>query len=184
MVNQITTLQSVSVSVFSSHFWLVKDLYERSFPKEERIPLALFWLGILRKKATCVAYYRSNHFVGFSYTLSSDELSYLFFLAVEKESQGQGIGTQILKTLTSKAQHKPLVVTIEEVDYSSSNIEQRLKRLAFYEANGFIMTPTDYHEGTETYQVLSTHPGFDPQALLKLIKTVLFSCVAVSVKQK
>lgn len=180
----MTRLKSVSVSAFSSQFVLVKHLYENSFPKQERIPLVLFWLGILRKKAQCVAYYEANQFVGFSYTLSSEQLSYLFFLAVDEKLQGQGIGTQILNSLNSDYHHKPLVVTIEEVDYSNSNIEQRLKRLAFYEANGFILTPTYYHEGTETYQVLSTHPGFDHQALLKLIKTVLFSCVRVSVSLK
>ncbi|MFS1663765.1 GNAT family N-acetyltransferase [Streptococcus sp. zg-JUN1979] len=148
----------------------VKGLYYHSFPKEERLPYVLLTLGAYRHKVDFDAYYDKDAFCGFSYTYMSQDYVYVLFLAVNDKYQGQGYGTQILESLKAKAGDRALVLTIEPLDESAANYQQRLKRLAFYERNGFKATPYTYHEKKERYTVLSTRPIKDKKALEKVFK--------------
>ena len=77
-------------------------------------------------------------FIGFTYAICTDNLVYLLFLAVKESKQSQGYGSQILGQVREEAGERPCVLTIEPMDEEQvSNRSQRLKRLAFYERNGY-----------------------------------------------
>ena len=140
------TLEVRNIYPLTPTFKKVASLYEVAFPVEERLPLwQLSWNGLKRV------------FVGLTYTIYTDNLVYLLFLAVEESKQSQGYGSQILAQVKKEAGVRPCVLTIEPMDEEdASNRNQRLKRLAFYERNGYQLLNHFYFEGTERYQILTT----------------------------
>lgn len=150
-------VQVRKVYPFTPTFRQVASLYEAAFPACERLLLwQLSWNG-LKKGQEFLAYYDKQAFIGLTYTIYTDSLVYLLFLAVEESKQSQGYGSQILTQVKKEAGVRPCVLTIEPMDNPNvSNRAQRLKRLAFYEKNGYQALNHFYFEGTERYQILTT----------------------------
>ena len=151
------TLEVRNIYPLTSTFKKVASLYEAAFPVEERLPLwQLSWNG-LKRGQSFLAYFDQEVFVGLTYTIYTGNLVYLLFLAVEESKQSQGYGSQILAQVKKEAGVRPCVLTIEPMDEEQvSNRAQRLKRLAFYERNGYQALNHFYFEGTERYQILIT----------------------------
>ena len=136
---------------------IIEPLYEAAFPVEERLPLWQLSWNSLKRGQSFLAYFDQEVFVGLTYTIYTDNLVYLLFLAVEESKQSQGYGSQILAQVREEAGERPCVLTIEPMDEEdASNRTQRLKRLAFYERNGYQALNHFYFEGSERYQILTT----------------------------
>ena len=140
------TLEVRNIYPLTPTFKKVASLYEAAFPVEERLPLwQLSWNSLKRGQSFL------------TYAIYTDNLVYLLFLAVEGSKQSQGYGSQILAQIKKEAGVRPCVLTIEPMDEKdASNRNQRLKRLAFYERNGYQLLNHFYFEGTERYQILTT----------------------------
>lgn len=122
-----------------------------------------------------MAYFDGEGFIGLIYTIYTDNLVYLLFLAVEESKQSQGYGSQILAQVKEEAGRRPCVLTIEPMDEEgASNRNQCLKRLAFHEQNGYQLLYRFYFEGSERYQILTTDRSLSLDALeQELAKTFL-----------
>ena len=146
------TLEVRNIYPLTPPFKMVASLYEAAFPVEERLPLwQLSW------NSSFLAYFDQGVFIGFTYAICTDNLVYLLFLAVKESKQSQGYGSQILGQVREEAGERPCVLTIEPMDEEQvSNRSQRLKRLAFYEQNGYQALNHFYFEGSERYQILTT----------------------------
>lgn len=138
-------------------FFKVAALYRAAFPADERLPLWQLWINGLRKNQAFSAYYDEDDFVGFTYTIQDEAFVFLLFLAVDGRHRSKGYGSLILKDFAQAAGSRPCVLTVEPMDETDApNFAQRLKRLAFYEANGYIAMDHYYYEGPARYQILST----------------------------
>ena len=151
------TLEVRNIYPLTPTFKKVASLYEAAFPVEERLPLWQLSWNSLKNGQSFLAYFDQGVFIGFTYAICTDNLVYLLFLAVKESKQSQGYGSQILAQVKKKAGVRPCVLTIEPMDEEQvSNRAQRLKRLAFYERNGYQALNHFYFEGTERYQILIT----------------------------
>lgn len=151
------TLEVRNIYPLTPTFKKVASLYEAAFPVEERLPLWQLSWNSLKTGQFFLAYFDQEVFIGFTYAICTDNLVYLLFLAVEESKQSQGYGSQILAQVRKKAGERPCVLTIEPMDEEdASNRTQRLKRLAFYENNGYQSLNHFYFEGRERYQILIT----------------------------
>lgn len=151
------TLEVRNIYPLTPTFKKVASLYEAAFPVEERLPLWQLSWNSLKNGQSFLAYFDQEVFIGFTYAICTDNLVYLLFLAVEESKQSQGYGSQILAQVRKKAGERPCVLTIEPMDEEdASNRTQRLKRLAFYENNGYQSLNHFYFEGRERYQILIT----------------------------
>lgn len=151
------TLEVRNIYPLTPTFKKVASLYEVAFPLEERLPLWQLSWNSLKNGQSFLAYFDQEVFIGFTYAICTDNLVYLLFLAVEESKQSQGYGSQILAQVREKGGERPCVLTIEPMDEEdASNRTQRLKRLAFYERNGYRALNHFYFEGTERYQILTT----------------------------
>ena len=172
-----------TVSLFSYHHWSVKRLYKSAFPPEERLPylslLANAWTGLGRFEA----YYDGRTFVGFTYTLTGQMLDFLFFLAVETSLRSKGYGGQMVRLIREKAGAKPVLLAIEPLETRASNYSQRQHRLRFYQKNGWQLTDTFYHEGSERYQLMTTQPLPSYKPLQELMDNYCLKGVAVSLSK-
>lgn len=151
------TLEVRKIYPLTPTFKKVASLYEAAFPVEERLPLWQLSWNSLKNGQSFLAYFDQEVFIGFTYAICTNNLVYLLFLAVEESKQSQGYGSQILAQVREKAGERPCVLTIEPMDEEdASNRTQRLKRLAFYENNGYQSLNHFYFEGKERYQILIT----------------------------
>ena len=151
------TLEVRNIYPLTPTFKKVASLYEAAFPVEERLPLWQLSWNSLKRGQSFLAYFDQGVFVGLTYTIYTDNLVYLLFRAVEESKQSLGYGSQILAQVKKDAGVRPCVLPIEPMDEEQvSNRAQRLKRLAFYERNGYQALNHFYFEGSERYQILTT----------------------------
>lgn len=169
------TLEVRNIYPLTPTFKKVASLYEAAFPVEERLPLWQLSWNSLKNGQSFLAYFDQEVFIGFTYAICTDNPVYLLFLAVEESKQSQGYGSQILAQVREEAGERPCVLTIEPMDEEQvSNRAQRLKRLAFYERNGYQALNHFYFEGSERYQILTTDKSLSLVGLERaLAKTFL-----------
>lgn len=172
-----------SIFPFSTHYKEVKRLYESSFPVQERISWPWLVLMSLFGQADFLAYFDEGVFAGFSYSLKSHNMYYLLFLAVPSEHHSKGYGHQILKEMARRAGKRPIFLVIEPLDEAADNYPLRLKRLAFYEKNGYHLTDYIYYENEEVYQVLTNWISADIKDFEHLAKRIELSGMKIRVEQ-
>lgn len=115
----------------------VKRLYNSAFPKEERIPMLLLKLLARKDKATFYGIFDDEKFIGLIYNIYYKDIVFIYFFAIDKELRSQGYGSKVLEFIKQKYNKHRIILGIEQLDKSSKNYEQRIKRKEFYIKNGF-----------------------------------------------
>ena len=129
------SMQPVTKKFIDYH--LVKGLYFSSFSKADRVPITYL---LSRAKIDTVAfnaYYDKDLFVGFSYTTTFKDLTYIMFLAICPDIRSKGYGTQIIDFIQGQYPGNRIVVNIATEDENADDNEYRIKRKAFYTRLGF-----------------------------------------------
>ena len=163
-----TDLQSRDVTRRLPQYREVIDLYRRAFPPEERLPLWHMRLMALRRDVGFRAWLDDGALVGLTYTVDSPATVWLFYLAVNDSVRSRGYGSRILNGVRRHAAGRTVVLELEPLDDGAPNLEQRRRRLAFYERGGFALTGYRIHEGDQSYSVMADGV-FDPGAFRRLV---------------
>lgn len=132
----------------------LKQLYLSAFPLEERAP---FWLLRWKSRKPFVdfwAIYAEDRLAGLFYVANDADLSYVFYFAVAEELRGRGIGSAAIRAAVRQYEGRRLFLAVEELDSAAPNLEERIRRKAFYERNGFVRQPGHLQENTVMYEVL------------------------------
>ncbi len=145
-------LRQEEVNADSSILNKVKSLYERAFPKSERIPMA--YLLDKGKGRKFIAYYEGDSFCGFANYIANGGITNIIYFAVEDGFRNRGLGTEILKAIVESTPENTIVVDIEVELPQADNNEQRRRRKAFYQRNGFYESDIRYKWQGESYQLL------------------------------
>ncbi len=133
----------------------LKALYKAVFPKEEQVPLWILFWRARKKFVEFIRFVEDGKLIGFTYTITHDNLTYVFYLAVQNEMRSQGYGSRILRHIEARYPANRLSLEIENPEQAAENGEQRRRRLAFYLKNGF--EPAGYKtvEGRIIYRMLT-----------------------------
>ncbi len=150
----------------------IERLMKLAFPKEELFPLCLLRLFSCEKKCNFTAFYHEVKFVGLMYTVESKETLFVVYLAVNDSIQSQGYGSEILENLKQKHSDKSVTLFIETMDSTADNYKQRVKRLAFYEKNGFTHLGISAGGKEPFVDILSTDSEFSLKQCKKLMKFI------------
>lgn len=145
-----------------------KKLYREAFPKEERLPWWVLRLMTVPKGAELTAYYQDDEFLGFTHTTVTEDVVFVMFFAVREDLRGKGCGSAILEHLKQHNPGKPIILNVEPLDDTAQNAAQRIRRMRFYEKNGFVDTGYDVAEVGGVFRVLSTRPVLDVDAYLRV----------------
>lgn len=165
----IKGLNTKKVSIFTKDYYKQKELQKRAFPKEEQYPFWILKLMALRKGVDYLAYYHNDLFCGISYTSSTEQMMYVLYLAVNDEIRSKGYGTMMLNYLRDICGKKEITLNVEPLDKNASNYEQRVRRMEFYNRNGFQNTGYRMIDDTGAYMVLSTAKDFKIEEYKKVI---------------
>ena len=149
-------------------------LYRAAFPKEERVPLGLLRLLTLRRGVDLICYREGETFCGFTYTVTDGNVVFVLFFAVDEALRGRGYGSSILKFLREKNPGKTVILNVEPLDSNAENAEERVRRVRFYENNGFFDTGYDIDEIGGTFRVFATEKCIDVGAYLKVFGRMSF----------
>lgn len=114
-----------------------RDLYLSSFPEEERIPFDV--LVSMTSDPDCRFLWldEDGEFRGIAYVVSSAELVFLLYLAVSPGCRNGGLGSDVLWLIKCGCGGRRLFLNVEPTDEEAENIGQRLRRIRFYDRNGF-----------------------------------------------
>lgn len=161
-------LKTIQITKNSPCLKQVQALYERAFPKDEKAPFEDLLINAFLHRSTFLAFFDQDCFIGLSYIIRQDNLTYLFYLAVEESQRNQGYGGQILEMIQNLYPDDCLFLDIELVDPRASNLLQRKKRKAFYLKHHFISSGYTYHFHHVDYEILTYGQPFEAKKGQKL----------------
>ena len=136
-----------------------KALYLEAFPKEERLPWWVLYLNARRQGVDLTAFVENGRMVGFTASVTTEEMHFLLFFAVPEDLRGCGYGSAILAQL--RRQHKAVTLNVELLDPKAENFSQRQRRFRFYQRNGFYDTGYHVWEIGGKFRVLATQQVLD-----------------------
>ena len=122
----------------------IHQLYEAAFPASEKKPFSL----ILEKRASGAVEILAieddkKRFRGLIITILYKDMVLIDYFAIDEESRGIGIGSDILKLFTARYAKKRVFLEIEStVSELVEDYDIKIRRKAFYEKNG--LTSQDY----------------------------------------
>ena len=126
------------------------------------------------KGASITSYELEDVFCGFTHTTVTNDTVFVMFFAVQDGFRGKGCGSAILEHIKKHNPGKALILNVEPLDDSADNAQQRIKRIRFYEKNGFYDTGYDIKEVGGTFRVLSTQPVLNTESYLRVFHKLSF----------
>ncbi|MDO4484005.1 MAG: GNAT family N-acetyltransferase [Clostridia bacterium] len=147
------------------------ELMKTAFPADEQLPMWLLRLGTLRRNFNFRAFYDEEQFCGIMYTVESEKMLFVLFLAVNDKIRSKGYGSKILGWLKENTA-KPIALNVESPDPQAENALQREKRIEFYKRNGIVDTGRRLTNRGVNLSVLSNADTFDVQEYERLISSM------------
>jgi GNAT superfamily N-acetyltransferase len=123
-------------------------------------------------------------FVGFAYLVSYKKTTFVLYLAVDGSLRGKGYGSRVLSQIKAEKTGQRTVLNIEPLDEKAPNAEQRRKRLAFYERNGFSESGYVSRDPSSIYDVLCFGPALDPGEYERLLTRFALHLAPQKVEKK
>lgn len=176
----MTCIKLFPLTLFSPYYSKAKQLYYSSFSREEQFPFVLLTLLSCRKTVDFWAIIDEQQFIGLVYVIHNQKTSYIFYLAIAPELQGNGYGSQTLQKIHELFPNQDFFLTIEEVATKFPNYQQRLRRKKFYEKNGYQAKDSFMVHKEHRFQVLGRQSGdFHHNKLIALFKRYTFGLINV-----
>lgn len=118
--------------------WQLYDLYDKSFPEQEKKPLHVMERLAADGKMEMLAMVDEDEFVGLAINLIDTEQgrALLDYYAVSPEKRSGGYGGKGLEMLLERFKGQKYIFEIEIQDEKADNAEDRKRRKAFYLRNG------------------------------------------------
>lgn len=139
-----------------------KALYNRAFPLAERVPFNILLYKARGSNVKFFAVVDVAEFKGLTYTVWYNDIVFIFYLAVDEQARGNGIGSEILTLIKEEFPDCRLVLNIEALDEEAENNEERKRRRQFYVKNGFFSAGYNVREYSVIYENMCFGPNDRP----------------------
>ena len=145
---------------------IAENLYVNAFPREDKFAFDAMCRFAEGGGAEFSAYLDDKTFCGFSFTLTAGKYLFVLYLATDENLRSHGYGTRALQLLAQEHPGKDFVLDIELPYEDAPNAEQRYRRRAFYERNGFWCTGDVFGVEDNLYLILTTGETWDREDFL------------------
>lgn len=159
----------------------IKEIYEKSFPTEEKLPFWLLKSSSNKCRANLDCILRDDVPIGMQFIVDlKDNIKYLMYFAIDEDYRDRGFGSKVLRQLVNS--YDNILLSIERPKDELSK-----RRKEFYIRNGFYSTNLYYEDNNVEYEILTTLKGYKPNvSILKLryknLGTSYFAKKAISKK--
>ncbi len=116
----------------------IKNLYLASFPKEELKPFSMLIENSKAGKGDLFCIEENNKFLGHALVAYYKDMVLLDYFAVDENKRGEGIGGKAIALLLEKYADKRFFLEAETLSVPCGNIEQRRRRMNFYQRSGMV----------------------------------------------
>lgn len=140
-----------------------KHLYFAAFPKNEREPVK--YLLKHDTESSLIACYDRKTFCGFYSTLTFGDITHILFLAIVDELRNHGYGSAVLDLISDRYNSNRIILDIESDIPDAPNYEQRVRRKAFYEKNGYVESGIEYDWRGVSYKILIKNGSISEEEL-------------------
>ncbi len=153
------------------------ELYNSSFPKDERRDLDYHTEAMQRDKFRCEAYTEGGKLIGILFWWELTNFRYIEHLATNPTERSKGYGLKIMSEFKSRDSKEVIL----EVEHPKSQINQR--RIEFYKRLGYYLNEWEYSQppyrpqGKAVSLLVMTSGGQITQSELNEIKKELFNVV-------
>lgn len=148
----------------------VNQLYLEAFPDHERMPMNILLRKANKRSVDFWALYDQNIFVGFTYLITHQDLTYVLYVAVDGQARSSGYGSQLLKKIEEHRPGNRIILNIENLDESAENYQQRVTRKKFYVRNGYRDSGLVYEDRWAKYEVLLNGTAVETHEFYRLLR--------------
>lgn len=150
------TINFRPLSTGDSNYSKVFDLYEKAFSEVQRVPPSILRYRMRKGKAGFNTIYENDTWIGFIYNIDYKDIVFIQFFAISESCRSCGYGSKVMDSMRNLHAGKRIALNIEELDDKAENHQQRIKRKAFYEKNGFSSSGYIVKEPAERLEMLIT----------------------------
>ncbi|MCR9186001.1 MAG: GNAT family N-acetyltransferase [Halieaceae bacterium] len=169
---------------YDVHYSVVIDLYKEAFPGAQRIPKFLLRHMLRNGKEGFIVIYENDDWLGLIYSIEYRDIAFVQFLAISESSRSKGYGSKVMESLRCVNSGKRIVLNIEELDEQAENCQQRVKRRAFYEKNGFTSSGYIVKEPDERHEMLIRGGCISKEEIESMYKEILGRILGFFVRPK
>ena len=155
----------------------VIDLYKKAFTTAQRIPTWFLKFKLRKGKVGFNVLYADNTWIGLIYTTEFKDIVLVHFLAISESCRSGGYGSKVMDSMKVMHSGKKIVLNIEKLDKQEKNFEQRVKRKAFYEKNGFTSSGYFVKEPGEKLEMLIFGGSISKEEIEAMYKNLFGSII-------
>lgn len=144
----------------------VKEIYETSFSKEDRMPFLMMLFMSYLKSTHFISFYEENVLCGFVYMATMRKITFVMFFAVDENIRSRGYGSCILNKIQSLYPNNKIISTIERCNVESENMNERIRRKNFYIKNGYRETGYLIKLGKQKQEILIKNGEFNKREFI------------------
>jgi len=155
----------------------VIDLYQKAFTTVQRIPTWVLRFKLRKGKVGFSVLYADDTWIGLIYATEFKDIVLVHFLAISESIRSGGYGTKVMDLMKVTHSGKRIVLNIEKLDEQEKNNQQRIKRKAFYEKNGFSSSGYIVKEPGEKLEMLIFGGSINKEEIEAMYKNLFGSII-------
>ncbi len=167
-----------------ANYLKVIDLYKEAFPEAQRIPTWLLRYKLRNGKVGFSVIYAHDTWIGLIYITEYKDIIFIQTLAISKSYRSGGYGSKVMDLMKDTHAGKRIVLNIEELDKEAENYQQRVKRKAFYEKNGFSSSGYIVKEPREQLEMLILGGSISKEEIEVIYRNLFGSIISLFLKPK
>ena len=167
------TINFRTLSKKDENYSNVFDLYEKAFSDAQRVPPQILRYRMRNGKAGFNIIYEHDNWIGFIYNVEYMDIVFVQFFAISELCRSRGYGSKVMDLMRELHSGKRIVLNIEELDEKAQNHQQRIKRKAFYEKNGFKPSGYIVKESAQRLEMLVQGGAVSKQEIEKMYKYLM-----------
>ena len=177
-------LRIEAITKNSKDFPMVEALYTSAFPQAEQAPMPYLLQRTKKDYVEFHAYYDDETFLGFTYSMTQENLTFIMYLAIDASQRAKGYGSQILSQIREAYPNNRIILNIEAEDETADNNAERKKRKQFYMRNGYSSAGVFLKIMGVTYELLVCSGDCTAKEFLRLNKKFMGSLLFLFFKPK
>ncbi len=148
------------ITTHDPHFDSAWDLYQQSFPEDERRLLETQAIVMNNDKFHCDVIVHNSKFTGILFWWDFEKLRYIEHLATLPAMRGKGIGAQAIDKFL-RENNIPVILDVEKPEN-----DLQIRRIKFYQRLSFKLNPHFHQqppykpEGNSLEMLLMSHPTY------------------------